>query len=234
MERRLPWQDLRLPRPAMLIMRRLLAPLGVLIAAGIALLFLGLTVLPLTGFYATYTVLSDSMEPTISKGSVVLVLPTDPSHLQVGDIISYTSRIPPYPTLTHRVTNVYQDANGLLTLKTKGDANLVEDPWELHYANKAGIVVGWIPLVGYAIVAATTAAARVLLGLLLAGVLALVWFTAVWARPKIAAAAASLVRTPSPGDSRTAGVRGLSLVRLAILSWLTLTLLTTVRKRLQG
>ena len=70
-------------------------------------------------------VVTGSMEPTIATGEYILVTKTDPSLLQVNDIITFYSDS--YETrdllITHRIIRINDDG----TFVTKGDANNVED-----------------------------------------------------------------------------------------------------------
>jgi len=141
--------------------------------------FLALSILPRTGLYSTYSVMTGSMEPAIATGSVVVVLPEDPTQIRVGDVITVTSDQPPFPTVTHRVSRVVQTDSGQ-QFKTKGDANLLEDPWQFGYSGAAGRVRLAVPWLGYLMAFSATVGARLALagsvGLLLAGaLLPLIW-----------------------------------------------------------
>jgi signal peptidase I len=212
----------RLSRPvggaSGLLLRRGVQTLAAVLVAAIVAGVLFLTVLPRAGLYATYTVLSDSMQPAIPIGSIVIVAPADPESLVVGDVISYTSAQPPYPTLTHRIEGISREEDGRLGFKTKGDYNLVEDAFQVHYANKAGLVVASVPVVGFIMAGFTSPVARLALGLLFATALASFWFGAVWAKPRRQTPAYSAPRAAA--DAVPAGRCGLSLVRAGILAWM--------------
>lgn len=80
------------------------------------------------------TVLSGSMEPGINPGSVVIGTPITADEVQRGDAIMFR---PPEPfsapgdaPVVHRVTEVTRTAeSGGVTVRTKGDANPMVDPW---------------------------------------------------------------------------------------------------------
>ncbi len=222
-----------IPGTRAITLRRALLGLSVLIGSLLALMFLALAILPRTGAYATYLVLSDSMQPAIPSGSVVIVRPADPETLKVGDVISYTSNIAPYPTLTHRIVSVTRGDDGKIAFKTKGDFNLVEDSWEVHYANQAGLVAFSVPMLGYVLATSSTTAARVLLGVLLAGLLALFWLKLVWAKPNRRAAVMRAVPVLRQFEARRGPYadRAFSALRLAILGWLAIELLSRARRR---
>jgi signal peptidase I len=92
----------------------------------------------------TFIVTGGSMEPSIHKGSLVLVQPVSPSEVSVGDVITFQQYD---QTTTHRVIGVGQSAGGT-TFKTKGDANVVADPEDKTFAAQVGIVRLALPVAG--------------------------------------------------------------------------------------
>jgi signal peptidase I len=159
-----------LPAPLWtLVLQRTAFATAAILVVGVTAMFLLLSILPRTGSYATFSVMTGSMEPGIRTGSVVIVIPEDPSRIQVGDIITVTSDRPPYATVTHRVTRVVPTAHGP-EFKTKGDGNLLEDPWQFGFNGPAGRVAVILPWLGYALAFARTVWAR----LALAGCIGLV------------------------------------------------------------
>ena len=125
----------------------------------ICLTFVGLRVLGL----GTFIVTGGSMEPSIHKGSLVLVQPVSPSEVQVGDVITFQQYD---QTTTHRVITIAQTAKGL-SFKTKGDANTAADPEDKAFPVSVGVVRVAVPAVGYA-VASLQAYWRLLLTLIAA------------------------------------------------------------------
>ncbi|HZP95197.1 MAG TPA: signal peptidase I [Candidatus Limnocylindria bacterium] len=107
----------------------------------LCLAFVGIRVLGL----GTYIVTGGSMEPSIHKGSLVLVQPVSPSEIKVGDVITFQQY---GQTTTHRVTSIGRSSAGL-TFTTKGDANLVADPEDKWFPGEVGIVRGSVPVAGY-------------------------------------------------------------------------------------
>lgn len=87
-------------------------------------------------------VLTGSMEPAISVGSVVAIKPVDPDALRVADVICF--RFGDSMLVTHRIVNV--TAEGFVT---KGDANEESDIGVVRKENVVGTVVFVIPWVGY-------------------------------------------------------------------------------------
>jgi signal peptidase len=129
--------------------------------------------------FETYIVLSGSMEPLIHVGAVEVVRPVPPERLQVGDIITYRRIDEPDVTVTHRVTQIAPSDAGTL-LRTKGDVNETEDPWELQLRGTAWKHMFSVPYAGFVFVFAQTATGRWLTLMLPAGVLAALWLRGIW------------------------------------------------------
>ena len=92
------------------------------------------------GPYQFKVVVSGSMEPNISTGSLVIVKKTKPAQLKIGDIISFFAND---QVITHRV--IFIENSGEII--TKGDANNYEDAlYEKEILGKVLIVV---PKIGY-------------------------------------------------------------------------------------
>ena len=121
--------------------------------------FVGIRVLGL----GTFIVTDGSMEPSIQKGSLVLVQPVSPSEIAVGDVITFEHYD---QTTTHRVMTITPGAQGLI-FATKGDANVVADPEDKTFAGQVGIVRASLPLAGY-VAASMQAYWRLLLTLIAA------------------------------------------------------------------
>ena len=92
----------------------------------------------------TFIVTGGSMEPSIHKGSLVLVQPVSPSEVSVGDVITFQQYD---QTTTHRVISIGQGTEGL-TFKTKGDANVVADPEDKTFPAPVGIARLAVPVAG--------------------------------------------------------------------------------------
>lgn len=90
----------------------------------------------LFGYY-TYNVLTDSMQPTINPGDIIISKKVDVNELKEGDIITFVA---PSGTLqghniTHRIVEiVYNEDNSIKHFITKGD-NAPQDNWELSPNN---------------------------------------------------------------------------------------------------
>jgi signal peptidase len=96
----------------------------------------------------TNIVLSGSMEPAISTGSIIITRPISPGAIEVGDIITYASRSGTFIT-THRVIGIEQNPD--LRFITKGDANRDKDPAPISPDQVLGKLFLVIPGLGYLI-----------------------------------------------------------------------------------
>ncbi len=123
--------------------------LGGLLLFSIVLL---LTFSPWLGTYRAFTVLSGSMEPEFSAGSVIFVraLPA----YGVGDIVT-RSAPSGRTTVTHRIVGT-GERRGEAYFRTKGDANELADGEEVRPENILGKVFLDIPYLGYAVTFAKT------------------------------------------------------------------------------
>ena len=93
----------------------------VIVVVALAFLIIGVRLFGLK----TFVVLSPSMEPTFSTGSVVYVKSIAPEDVKVDDVITFY--IDDETSATHRVVEVLTDANGQPCFRTKGDANRIPD-----------------------------------------------------------------------------------------------------------
>ena len=91
------------------------------------------------------TVLSGSMEPALHAGDMVVTRPAAAGTIQVGDIITYSSRSGTSRT-THRVVAVEREPT--LRFVTKGDANRDIDPAPIPAGQVAGVRAFSIPYLG--------------------------------------------------------------------------------------
>ena len=93
----------------------------------------------------TYVVTSGSMEPTISKGSIVFVNTRDRTP-EVGEVMTFrVSEDPSSMVVTHRVYEVNENGDCI----TKGDANDAVDLNTITPSQVIGIDIWTIRLLGY-------------------------------------------------------------------------------------
>lgn len=112
-------------------------------------LLLGLAAF-MSGFfsYRPFAIVSNSMQPVYSRGSMVVIERTsDPMDIKVGDIVQYQSA---GNTITHRVVAIdaASDGSGKKVFTTKGDNSPSNDP--IIASNQiGGVVKAQVPFVGY-------------------------------------------------------------------------------------
>jgi signal peptidase len=127
--------------------------------AAILLSFVSLTA---TGFVSAQVVLTESMEPTLSPGDVVLELKADRKNPKVGDIVTYVGKRidgTTVGTFTHRVIG-FDEKNNLIT---QGDANPTPDTQHPTKEDLVGVALFTIPMIG------SLLSPKMLMMLLLAG-----------------------------------------------------------------
>jgi signal peptidase len=137
--------------------------------------------------YQTLVVLSASMSPEISVGSVVVAMSVERSELKVGDVITYQRVEEPNLPVTHRIVAM-RAVPGAVIARTKGDANEVVDPWEVQLSPNVLRVVFAVPFVGYVLYFAQTFIGRVItIGLPLTAITAIGIYDCLTARRPTAA-----------------------------------------------
>lgn len=130
--------------------RRILSITGTALLALIVLPFLVYAAPQLVGANHGYVVLSDSMEPTIAAGDVVIVNEVPTANIDEGEIITFQRPGSETTKVTHRVIDViHRDGN--VYFRTKGDANEEPDAKLVPAENVIGVVVFNIPMIGYVI-----------------------------------------------------------------------------------
>ena len=95
-----------------------------------------------------YTILTQSMYPTIKAGDVVITYKHNDNVYKKGDIITFVSNMNGGINITHRVEKVYKNTEEI-SYKTKGDNNNVADTEITKGSNVLGKVVVKLPKVGY-------------------------------------------------------------------------------------
>lgn len=95
-------------------------------------------------------ILSGSMAPTIPNGAAVLLCKSPHAFYGVGEIIAFSDPASlKGKEVIHRVSSVYANHSGAAVIRTKGDANVGEDPWEISQGAVHGVVRYSLPYVGY-------------------------------------------------------------------------------------
>ena len=95
-----------------------------------------------------YTILTQSMYPTIKAGDVVVTYKEDNNKYNTGDVITFISQNNAGMTITHRVVEVIS-LNDEYSYKTKGDNNNTADNEIINGNNVVGRVVFKVPKAGY-------------------------------------------------------------------------------------
>lgn len=97
------------------------------------------------GGYSCFRVITGSMEPEIPVGALILSKKEDINSLEVGDIVCFRATYSEIAgqCITHRVISVTRDETGITELQTKGDYNIVADPYPVTEENLIGKVVWW-------------------------------------------------------------------------------------------
>lgn len=97
--------------------------------------------------YSGFSVLSDSMNSTIPKGSFLVTKAVDPNSLEVDDVITFFQH--DGSTVTHRIIQIYEGYNGNLRgFLTQGDDNPIPDKEVVVAVNVIGKVVFHVNGVG--------------------------------------------------------------------------------------
>ncbi len=94
--------------------------------------------------YSSYYVLTESMEPEIMAGDLILCRYTEPSELKVGDIVTYNGRSGELngKIITHKIVDIDGDI-----FTTQGVANDVPDP-QIRSSQILSRYVATIPFAG--------------------------------------------------------------------------------------
>jgi signal peptidase len=130
----------------------LLHYLAVSLSASLLVLLLGVAVavigLPTVVGGTAMTVLTQSMEPGLPPGTLVVMRPTPVEEIRVGDVMTYQIRSGESAVVSHRVVSKTY-ADGELTFVTKGDNNDAVDPDPVREVQVRGTLWYSLPLLGW-------------------------------------------------------------------------------------
>ena len=106
--------------------------------------------------YPALVVVSDSMQPTLNVGDVIIVQGVSASQIasQIhanpinGDIVVFAYPSDPSFRIVHRVISIVNNTDGTWTITTHGDNNPLGDNEQWNSADLIGKVVGVVPYVG--------------------------------------------------------------------------------------
>jgi len=161
-------------------------PKGLLHALGVGLSFgllafvmliavLVIVVPAVTGGRAL-TVLTSSMVPNYPPGTLVVVTPTDPQDIAIGDVLTYQLHSGEPTLVTHRVVAITNLTDGTRTFTTKGDNNDLPDADPVMEVQVVGTVLYAVPYLGWA----NTAVNGDLRGLIVPVIVGALFAYAVW------------------------------------------------------
>ena len=95
-----------------------------------------------------YTVLTESMRPTLPPGTLVVVKPVAMGHIGIGDVVTYQLKSGRPAVVTHRVVALGFNADHDRILRTKGDANKSADAKGVIAEQVRGRVWYAVPVLG--------------------------------------------------------------------------------------
>lgn len=104
----------------------------------------GILIVPRVLGYTSFAVLSGSMTPEISVGSIVFAKETPFEDFEIGDIVTY--KLSDEMMVTHRITEIDNDKQ---EFGTKGDANDAVDAEPIVFSRVVGKVAFHVPYLGY-------------------------------------------------------------------------------------
>lgn len=123
---------------------------GLSLLALILVLGVGLAavVVPRLAGATTLAVLTGSMEPAYPPGTLVVIRPTPPQDIRVGDVITFQLESGRPEVATHRVVEKGFRADGEVQFVTQGDANPVADAEPVREVQVRGRLWYAIPHLG--------------------------------------------------------------------------------------
>ncbi|MFT2710656.1 signal peptidase I [Clavibacter sp. Sh2126] len=133
---------------------RLLRSAAVGVSVGILLLVIALAgvllVVPKVSGAVPLTILTQSMEPRLPPGTLIVVRPVDTDALEVGDVATYQIRSGDPAVITHRIAAISSASDGTRSFTFKGDNNASPDSLPVTPAQIQGELWYSVPLVGWA------------------------------------------------------------------------------------
>lgn len=123
---------------------------------------------------------SGSMAPAISTGDVVVTRMVDPTHVSVGDVVTFRDPSRSGELITHRVVK-RRIEGAKVSFLTRGDANTGTEQWSVDEDGTVGKLAFRIPKVGYGLAWAGAPLARAVLLIAGAVLLAVAAIRRIWA-----------------------------------------------------
>ncbi|BDZ49354.1 hypothetical protein GCM10025867_15950 [Frondihabitans sucicola] len=143
----------RAPRPERTGWRAVLHAVNLGVSVGLVFLIGGLAliliVVPKTTGSTPLTVLTQSMEPKLPPGTLLIVRPTPVDDIHVGDVVTYQIVSGQPAVISHRVVSITSSSTGSKTFVLKGDNNAAPDSNPVAPAQIRGTLWYSIPKLGY-------------------------------------------------------------------------------------
>jgi signal peptidase len=165
---------------------------------GFALVIVLAVTLPSAFGLRDLTVLSGSMEPTISTGDVVVERQISPLDARLGDVVSFKDPEDASVLITHRVQSMVVH-DGVVSFVTKGDANTGVERWKVSADGTIGKVEYHVWRLGYLLSWIRGPLGRVVLVVVPALVLGAYELVRIW-RPRPRAAPGESDASDDPDD----------------------------------
>jgi signal peptidase len=128
------------------------------------------------------TVQSGSMAPAVPVGAVLVERYEPVAELQAGDVITFRAPTPAAELVTHRVVSVDR-ADGRTVVRTRGDANPGEDPWQAELlGDRVWVVTATVPALGRPLDALRSPVVLAVTSLVLPAVFAVSTLHLIWRR----------------------------------------------------
>jgi len=133
--------------------RGILHYIGVGLSVGLLLLIIGagviLIAIPRALGAIPLTVLTQSMEPILPPGTLIVDQPVTASDVHLGDVVTYQIASGKPDVITHRVVRIAMSSTGEETFTFKGDNNAFADAKPVIPAQIKGRVVYSVPWIGF-------------------------------------------------------------------------------------
>lgn len=95
--------------------------------------------------YRLVVVRSGSMTPTLAPGDLLVTRGCPVSDLHVGTVVSFRYSALDGGLVTHRVADVKPSGDGVITVRTRGDANSAGETWSAGAGDRVGCLVAVVP-----------------------------------------------------------------------------------------
>jgi signal peptidase len=132
--------------------RGILSAVGIGLSVGFFLLVIAagavLIVIPKMAGAIPLTILTQSMEPLLPPGTLVVDQRVKPSDVHLGDVVTYQIAPGKPDVITHRVVGINLNSKGVRTFTFKGDNNAEPDADPVLAGQIKGRVMYSIPYIG--------------------------------------------------------------------------------------